>query len=141
MSALENEAVQTLTAVLEAIKNKDHAKLLELHSNKGYTLFNDVPPYQLLEDEMALRLKLSLLNQVQDISYQIRDLRLNIYGDVAYATYELEMNGILVYQYRFEGQRWVRRARCTTIMVREEGSWKIVHEHFSHMDASSSATL
>jgi ketosteroid isomerase-like protein len=141
VSTLENEAVQTLTAVLEAIKNKDHTRLLDLHSSKGYTLYNDAPPYQLLEDEMALRLKLSLLNQVQDISYQLRDLHLNIYGDVAYAAYELEMSGILVYQYRFEGQRWVRRARCTTIMVREEGSWKIVHEHFSPIGPSSSATL
>jgi len=80
---------------------------------------------------MGLKLKLSLLNQVQDISYEIRGLHLEVRGDVAFAVYELEMSGILVYQYRFEGQRWMRRARCTTVMVREEGSWKIVHEHFS----------
>ncbi|MEM0481297.1 MAG: nuclear transport factor 2 family protein [Nitrososphaerota archaeon] len=141
MSPIEDEAIQTLTSVFDAIKNKDHAKLLDLHSTKRYTLFNDAPPYQLLEDEMGLRLKLSLLNQVQDVSYQIRDLHLSVYGDVACAAYELEMSGILVYQYRFEGQRWVRRARCTTVMVREEGSWKIVHEHFSPIGPSSSATL
>ncbi|GBC71027.1 hypothetical protein HRbin02_00804 [Candidatus Calditenuaceae archaeon HR02] len=133
MSPIENEAVQTLIAVFEAVKNKDHAKLLDLHSSRGYTLFNDAPPYQLLEGEMGVRLKLSLMNQVQDISYKIRDLHLSVYGDVAYAAYELEMSGILVYQYRFEGQRWIRKARCTTVMVREDGSWKIVHEHFSHM--------
>lgn len=137
MSPLEDEAVEALTAVYEAIKNKDQAKLLELHSSREYTLFNDAPPYRLLEGEMGLRLKLSLMSQVQDISFQIRDLHLRVYGDVAYAAYELEMSGILVYQYRFEGQRWVRRARCTTVMVREEGSWKIVHEHFSQMEASS----
>ncbi|MEM0382077.1 MAG: nuclear transport factor 2 family protein [Nitrososphaerota archaeon] len=127
----EQEALQTLTDSYEVIKNKDHNRLLELHSERGYTLFNDAPPHHLLEGEMGLKLKLSLLNQVQDISYEIRGLHLEVRGDVAFAVYELEMSGILVYQYRFEGQRWVRRARCTTVMVREEGSWKIVHEHFS----------
>lgn len=125
----------------EAIKNKDHAKLLGLHSGEDYTLFNDGPPQHILEDETGLRLKLSLLNQLQDVSYQIRDLHLKVYGEVAVAAYELEMSGILVYHYRFEGQRWVRRARCTTVMVLKEGSWKIVHEHFSPMETSQSTTL
>ncbi|MCS7146102.1 MAG: nuclear transport factor 2 family protein [Nitrososphaerota archaeon] len=141
MGSLESEALQTLMDSYESIKNKDHARLLSLHLGEEYTLFNDGPPQNLLEDDTGLRLKLSLLNQLQDVSYQIRGLHLKVYGEAAVAAYELEMSGILVYQYRFEGQRWVRRARCTTVMILREGSWKIVHEHFSPMETSLSTTL
>lgn len=141
MGELEGEVEQTLIISYESIKNKDVSTLLNLHLSPGYTLFNDGPPPSLLEDEIGLRLKLSLLNQVQDINYEIRGLHIKIFGETAIAAYELEMSGILVYQYRFEGQRWVRSARCTTVMARIDGSWKIVHEHFSPKTVIQSATL
>ncbi len=125
----------------ESMRNKDPDRLLELHSRRGYTLFNDAPPFQLLEDETGLSLKMSILSQVQDLTYNIRNLHVKVFGGVAVAAYELEMSGILVYQYRFEGQRWFRRARCTTVLLKEDEGWRIVHEHFSPIDTSSSAIL
>jgi ketosteroid isomerase-like protein len=63
-----------------------------------------------------------------------------VLGDVAIVLYELEMSGLLVYQYRFEGSRWVRSARCTAVLKKEEGVWRIAHEHFSAPYPTRSST-
>jgi len=137
----EAQVLHTVVEALEAMRNKDPERLLTLHSSKSYTLFNDGPPSRLLHGEEALRLKLSLLSQVQDLTYEIRDPQVVVYRDFAVAAYHLAMKGILVYQYRFEGRGWLRSTRCTTVMVREEGSWKIIHEHYSPLEATESTTL
>ncbi len=127
----EREAIEAILDVYEAMRTKDSERLISRHAKDGYSLFNDAPPYELLHDEDALRLKLSLMSQVQDLTYSVKEQSVEVLGDVAIVLYELEMSGLLVYQYRFEGSRWIRSARCTAVLKKEEGVWRIVHEHFS----------
>ncbi len=136
----EREVLETVLRMYEAMREKDPDRLISVHSRSGYTLYNDAPPHDLLEGEMALRLKLSLMSQVQDLTYEVREQRVTVLGDFAVVTYELEMSGVLVYSYRFEGSHWARTARCTAVLRREEGGWVIIHEHYSPAGPTRSTT-
>jgi ketosteroid isomerase-like protein len=137
----EREVIEAILDVYEAMRTKDSERLISRHAKSGYSLFNDAPPYELLQDEDALHLKLSLMSQVQDLTYSVKEQGVEVLGDVVIVLYELEMSGLLVYQYRFEGSRWVRSARCTAVLKKEEGVWRIAHEHFSAPYPTRSSTL
>ncbi|MCS7142321.1 MAG: nuclear transport factor 2 family protein [Aigarchaeota archaeon] len=129
----EGGPIKVVIDSYEAIKNREMDRLSELHVERGYSRFNDLPPLELSGYEEAIRIKRSLMTQLADFNYQLKILDAMVIDNVAVVIYEVEYGGMLVYNYRFEGQLFSVRSRCTTILVKEGKSWKILHEHLSRM--------
>lgn len=53
------------------------------------------------------------------------DLQVDAFGDVAVATFVLD------YHFDARGATLAKRANTTMVFIRQEGSWKITHEHLS----------
>lgn len=133
-TGIEDEgAGRVILEMYEAMREADYERLADLHSSDGYTRYSDLPPYGLMDIEESLRAKASLMTQIQDFGYEITNLAVRELGGVAIATYEVSYGGILVYDYRFEGRSFRVRSRCTAILIKEAGRWRILHEHHSRI--------
>jgi hypothetical protein len=130
--SLENEVYQTILQVLEWGRMGEMEKFVEAHS-QDYTRFSDLPPYTIQHRDLALRLKSSLFTELIDIQFQIREVEIQHYGDIAVATYILDYSGVAVNGYTFEGKKLESSSRCTTVLKRESDRWVIVHEHLSRI--------
>ena len=125
----EAEALQQLQLVLQGIfaaaERKDFVQLDAYHLyGAQFSKFGaEIPGRQ---DSTTTRLmEHTGLGNVNNLQMQAQDLKLDLFGDVAIATF------IMDYTFDLEGQSYQRRVRSTIVFVRHEGAWKIAHEHFS----------
>ena len=65
------------------------------------------------------------LSMIANLSMQPDDLKIDVFGDVAIATF------IMNSSFDAGTNRVQRMARSTLVFVRDGGAWKIAHEHFS----------
>jgi ketosteroid isomerase-like protein len=128
----KREVASVVHAFFEAGKNKDLASLVKFHSPADlFTKFDDVPPYTRQGSDEAFVFEQASFANISDYSYTVDDLRVDLIGDVAVATFYLGCRGMFVNDYSFEGRTVASRSRVTMLLARFDGSWKIVHEHFS----------
>ena len=67
---------------------------------------------------------------VNGLTMQAQDLKVDVFGNVAVATF------ILDYGFQNGAERVEKKNRSTLVLVKAQGEWKIVHEHFSPFKAS-----
>jgi ketosteroid isomerase-like protein len=128
----KKEVASVVHAFFEAGKNKDLTSLTRFHSPADhFTKFDDVPPYTRQGSDEAYVFEQASFANISDYSYQVEDLRIDLIEGVAIATFYLGYTGMFVNDYSFEGRTVSSRSRVTMILARFDGSWKIVHEHFS----------
>jgi ketosteroid isomerase-like protein len=65
------------------------------------------------------------LSAVTGMSMKAEDLKIDVLGSVGIATF------ILNYGFDTETERVEKKARSTLVFVKDEGAWKVIHEHFS----------
>ncbi len=119
-------------AFFEAGKNKDLPSLSGFHFPGGaFTKFDENPPYTRESAEEAFVYEQAAFANISDYSYQIENLRIDLVGDVAVATFYLTYRGMFVNDYSFEGSPVSSRARVTIVLSKMGGEWKFLHEHFS----------
>lgn len=109
---------------LDAIKNKDEAAVTGLMDD-GYSKFDDWAPYQRQERPEALKNEFSAFKVLSNYTYEIKDLKTNVLGDAAIATF------IIHYQAMIRDQKFDVTSRVTAALRRQDSSWKLIHEHFS----------
>ncbi len=116
----------------EAGKNKDLSSLADFHaSGESFTKFDENPPYTRQNSEEAFVHEQAAFANISDYNYNIEDLRIDMMGDVAVATFYLTYAGMFVNDYSFEGSPVGSRARVTMVLSRGQKGWKIAHGHFS----------
>ena len=121
-----------IVAFFEAGKNKDLTALADFHSSQeSFTKFDENPPYTRQNSEEAFVHEQAAFANISDYRYEIDDLRTDLFGDAAVATFYLSFKGIFVNDYSFEGSPVGSRARVTMVLSRTNNHWKIAHEHFS----------
>ena len=121
-----------IRSFFDAGKNKDLSALAEFHaSRERFTKFDENPPYTRQNSDEAFVYEQAAFANISDYNYSIEDLRIDVLGEVAVATFYLAYSGMFVNDYSFEGSPVGSRARVTMVLVREEGRWKIAHEHLS----------
>ncbi len=128
----KKEVESTIISFFEAGKNKDLAALGGFHSSRdSFSKFDENPPYTRQNSEEAFVYEQAAFANISDYSYKIDDLRIDLLGDAAVATFYLTYKGMFVNDYSFEGSPVSSRARATMVLARSEKGWRIAHEHFS----------
>jgi len=62
-------------------------------------------------------------SSISDVTYTVRDLKIDVLGDVVVATYYPEASFIM------NGERRNTKGRQTFIFMKKAEKWKLVHEH------------
>jgi ketosteroid isomerase-like protein len=127
-----NDVSAVIFGFFEAGKNKDLGALGTFHSSRdSFTKFDENPPYTRQNSEEAFVYEQAAFANISDYSYQIEELRIDLIGDAAVATFYLSFKGMFVNDYSFEGSPVTSRTRVTMVLARTPKGWKIAHEHFS----------
>lgn len=126
----EVEAV--VRGFFETGKNKELTALADFHSSRdSFTKFDENPPYTRQTSDEAFVYEQAAFANISDYRYEIDDLRIDLFGDSAIATFYVAYGGMFVNDYSFEGSPVSGKARVTMVLVRTSRGWRIAHEHFS----------
>ena len=118
-------------AFFEAGKNKDLPSLGGFHSRETFTKFDENPPFTRQNADEAFIHEQAAFANISDYEYQVQDLRIDLIGEIAIATFYLTYRGMFVNDYSFEGSPVGSKDRVTMVLSRHGPGWTIVHEHFS----------
>jgi ketosteroid isomerase-like protein len=123
-----------IRAFYESGKTKDLTSLADFHAPREYfTKFDENPPYTRQNSDEAFMYEQAAFANISDYNYSIDDLRIDLFGDIAIATFYLSYSGMFVNDYSFEGSPVRARTRVTTVLVRTSKGWKMAHEHLSRI--------
>lgn len=110
---------------LDGIKNKDEKAIRSIIDAGRYSKFDDWPPYSRLDGDAALKNELGAFQVLSNYNYDLTNFKVDMIGDVAIATFQLH----------YTGQMGIRpfevNSRITTILLKQDAEWKIIHEHYS----------
>ena len=67
---------------------------------------------------------------ISDYEYEIKNPRVDIFGNSAVVTFQLKQTGVIVDNYSFRGQHLSMESRVTFVLIKSP-KWKIVHIHMS----------
>lgn len=126
------EVAAAILSFFEAGKTKDMSTLSRLHGPRElFSKFDENPPYTRQSSDQAFVYEQAAFANISDYSYRLDDVRIDMFGDVAVASFILEYSGMFVNDYSFEGTPVHSKSRVTMVLAVFNGEWKIVHEHFS----------
>lgn len=133
MTDSEKEVVRkAVFRSFEIGKSKDLQSIHSLHYNdKRFSKFNDAPPYMRMDYNETCMYEELYFASVSDYDFKIEELKVDLFDDMAIATFIVEHTGMLVDDYSFTGRTMNVRSRCTMVFKKHGSEWLIVHEHFS----------
>lgn len=118
-----------LEQIVEAAEKKDFEKLEGYHLyGPHFTKFSTESPY-VQDSEIARKGERDGLSAVNGLKMQVADLKIDVFGDAAVATYMLN------YSFMAGEQTIEKQAKMTMVFVKESKEWKIAHEHLSATSA------
>ena len=121
-----------IRAFFDTGKSKDLAALADFHAPRDqFTKFDENPPYTRQSSEEAFVYEQAAFANISDYNYSIDELRVDLFGDVAIATFYLTYSGMFVNDYSFEGSPVKSKTRVTMVLGRTPKGWRVAHEHFS----------
>jgi len=125
---------EALRSFYEAGKNKELASLADFHSSRDhFTKFDESAPYTRQNSDDAFMHEQAAFANISDYTYAIDDLRVDLFGELAVATFYLSYSGMFVNDYSFEGSPVRAKTRATMVLERTPKGWKMVHGHFSRL--------
>lgn len=128
----KGEVTALINSFFEAGKEKELTTLMDFHApDKLFTKFDENPPYTRQNSEEAFVHEQAAFANISDYEYNVEDLRIDLLGDAAIATFYLTFKGVFVNDYSFEGMTVGSRSRVTVVAARFRDGWRMVHEHFS----------
>jgi len=109
---------------IESIKNRDAKTMTSLTYAEKYTKFDDWPPFD-LQDSNALKGEADALKVLKQYTYETFGWRIENFENAALATF------IIKYKGRIRDLDFNVQSRVTEVLIKQQDSWKIVHEHWS----------
>ena len=126
-----DDVVGTIRKFLDAGKTKDFSILKDVQLNDSlFSSFSDVPPYDLKDFSTTIALEELRFASISDYDYEINNVKVSIFENVAVLACELIQKGMLVDNKAFTGEHIIINSRATFVLVKK-GDWKILHYHFS----------
>jgi len=113
-----------LTQRIDGIKNRNARSIAGLVDEERYTKFDDWPPFT-RQDSSALYREAEALKVLKEYDYEATDWKVNVFGDAALASF------IINYRGRIRDLKFNIHSRVTSFLVKRDGSWRIIHEHWS----------
>jgi ketosteroid isomerase-like protein len=114
-------------------KTKEIEKIEEF-LDTSFTKFGDSPPYDRRDFERALMLEQLQFASLSDYDFKIEDLKMEVMGDAAVATFVIQVTGMIVDDYSFRGTAIDNKARTTVVLHKDKnGQWKMIHQHLSKL--------
>lgn len=129
----DQAAIKTvLDSIFYCIANDKTEQLLSYHLySPKFTEFRD--GLKRLGSAENKEYETGLVSAVSDFKYELNDLKISVFGDVAVVTCNADfrptISGELV-------QMW---KQVTLVFVKYDNQWKITHEHISPWDINASA--
>lgn len=121
------EVERTLHQIMSAARRQAVDELESYHAfGPKFTKFDDFEPLGRQDADTTRRLEREALTGVKEFAPDIVDLKVDIFGPVAVATFVMRYDVITE-----EDEQLSLRARSTMVFAQDEGRWLIVHEHFS----------
>jgi ketosteroid isomerase-like protein len=127
----KNDVASVIFAFFEAGKNKDLGALYKFHAPRGFSKFDENPPYTRQNSDEAFVHEQAAFANISDYDYKVEDLKIDFLDNVAVATFYLAYKGIFVNDYSFEGKSVSSKSRVTMVLSSFPDGWKIVHQHSS----------
>jgi hypothetical protein len=132
LSAVDLAGVQEAIFEYFQIAKTKEIELIDSYLDSKFTKFGDSPPYDRREFDRALMLEQLQFASISDYDFKIEGLKIEIRGDVAIATFLLEITGMIVDDYSFRGTTISSKSRTTIVLQKDKnGRWKMVHQHLS----------
>jgi len=129
------EVAALITAYFEIGKEKDISNLSKFFAPSRYfSKFDESQPFTRQDVDDAFMYEQARFANISDYEYKIDDLRIDVIGFVAIATFYLSYKGVFVNDYSFEGSTVGGRSRVTMVVAKFGEEWKIVHHHASRFD-------
>jgi ketosteroid isomerase-like protein len=117
-----------LTRRIEGIKNRDAKVIESLVLGEKYMKFDDWPPFELQGPE-GLKNEAEALKALKEYDYEARAWNIEVFDDSATAAF------IIKYRGQIRDLSFSVQSRVTVFLIKQEGEWKIVHEHWSRFPA------
>jgi len=125
-SSAQDEIRSVIVNRLDAMKNKDEGAVKAI-VDEHYNKFDDWPPYERQEASKALENEFSAFKVMSSYTYELRDFQANILGNTAIATF------IIHYRAVMRDRTFDVTSRVTTVLNKQDSTWKVVHEHYSRV--------
>ena len=128
----KSDVEKAIRAFFEAGRNKDLTALADFHGPRDrFTKFDENPPYTRQNSDEAFVYEQAAFANISDYNYSIDELRVDLLGDAAVASFYLSYSGMFVNDYSFEGSPVRAKTRVTMALARTLKGWRVVHEHLS----------
>ena len=126
------EVAALITAYFEVGKSTDITSLSSFFSFLQYfSKFDESRPYTRQNSDDAFMYEQARFANISDYDYKVEELRIDVMGYMAVATFYLEYKGVFVNDYSFEGSTVGGKSRVTMVIGKFGDSWKIMHQHSS----------
>jgi ketosteroid isomerase-like protein len=126
------EVAALITAYFEVGRSKEITSLSRFFAPSQYfSKFDESPPYTRQDSEDAFMYEQARFANISDYEYKVGELRIDVIGFMAIATFYLEFKGVFVNDYSFEGSTVAGKSRVTMVVGKFGDEWKIVHHHAS----------
>lgn len=130
----KREVTALITSYFDIGKSKDITNLSRFFAPSGiFTKFDETPPYTRQTADDAFMYEQARFANISDYEYEVQELRIDVVGFVAIATFYLSFKGVFVNDYSFEGSTVGGRSRVTMVVGKLGAEWKIVHHHASRI--------
>jgi len=134
------EVAALITAYFDVGKSKDITNLSKFFASPQYfSKFDESPPYTRQNSDDAFVYEQARFANISDYEYKVEDLRIDVVGFMAIATFYLSYKGVFVNDYSFEGSTVSGRVRVTMVVGKFGDEWKIVHHHASRFPDAGKA--
>lgn len=126
-----SEILEIIEHFFEVGKTKNLAPLRAIQLNDTrFSSYSDVPPLDLKDYATTIALQELRFVSISDYDYEIKNPRVDVFGDSAVVTFQIKQTGMLVDNYSFRGQHMSMESRGTFVLVKSP-KWKIVHVHLT----------
>ena len=105
-------------------KNMDSLDSYHLNSPK-FSKFDDGDVPQMQDYAMTKKTEKEFFTSTSDFDYTLPEVKVDVFDDVAIASF------ILDYSVVMGDDTFTGKSRSTLVFVKDQGQWKIAHEHFS----------
>jgi ketosteroid isomerase-like protein len=122
----QEEIKKIIYDIFEVAKAKDMDSLDSYHLNSPkFTKYDDSGMPDRQDYAMAKKMEEELFVNLDEFNYTPPDIKVDVFEHVAISTFILDYGG------RMGEVTFTGKSRSTIVFVKDNGRWKIAHEHFS----------